>query len=258
MTDVRSKRGTEQRPSPRHPPPPGPTRPEQMPPIIPSPSLPASPPPGSDLPPETEASEAAESDGGARQRRRRETGRSYLHILLRHTVCGVDLLSPPPLCEIVGTIGGASALSGIGAYGRLYSPRLADWTASARRAAALMVSLDALERAEQGDGVGRIERSYEGDGAALRLRDLSVTLDEAPRCSTTPTSRNRRAVAYPCTGPSQSGVEHWIGRRESAVGPDAVRRREAVSRVRTSLSAPPAYPFSRRRALPSLEPDSPD
>ena len=57
-------------------------------------------------------------------------------------------------------------------------PRLADWTASARRAASLMVSLDALERAEQGDGVGRIERSYEGDGAALRLRDLSVTLDD--------------------------------------------------------------------------------
>jgi putative ATP-binding cassette transporter len=57
-------------------------------------------------------------------------------------------------------------------------PRLADWTASARRAASLMVSLDALERAEQGDGVGRIERSYEGGGAALRLRDLSVTLDD--------------------------------------------------------------------------------
>ena len=57
-------------------------------------------------------------------------------------------------------------------------PRLADWTASARRAASLMVSLDALERAEQGDGVGRIERSHDGDGAALRLRDLSVTLDD--------------------------------------------------------------------------------
>ena len=57
-------------------------------------------------------------------------------------------------------------------------PRLADWTASARRAASLMVSLDALERAERGDGVGRIERSYDGDGTALRLRDLSVTLDD--------------------------------------------------------------------------------
>jgi vitamin B12/bleomycin/antimicrobial peptide transport system ATP-binding/permease protein len=57
-------------------------------------------------------------------------------------------------------------------------PRLADWTASARRVASLMVSLDALERAERGDGVGRIERSNEGVDAALRLRDLSVTLDD--------------------------------------------------------------------------------
>ena len=57
-------------------------------------------------------------------------------------------------------------------------PRLADWTASARRVASLMVSLDALERAESGDGVGRITRSNDGEGAALRLRDLSVTLDD--------------------------------------------------------------------------------
>jgi putative ATP-binding cassette transporter len=57
-------------------------------------------------------------------------------------------------------------------------PRLADWSASARRAASLMVSLDGLERAEQGDGVGRITRTQEGKKAALRLRDLSVTLDD--------------------------------------------------------------------------------
>jgi putative ATP-binding cassette transporter len=57
-------------------------------------------------------------------------------------------------------------------------PRLADWTASARRTASLMVSLDSLERAEQGDGIGRIERNNDGDGAALRLRDLTVTLDD--------------------------------------------------------------------------------
>lgn len=56
-------------------------------------------------------------------------------------------------------------------------PKLADWTASARRAASLMASLDALETAETGD-IGRIERSAEGEGAALRLRDLSVTLDD--------------------------------------------------------------------------------
>ncbi len=56
-------------------------------------------------------------------------------------------------------------------------PRLADWTASARRVSSLMVSLDGLERAESGDGIGRIERSETSD-AALRLRNLSVTLDD--------------------------------------------------------------------------------
>ena len=56
-------------------------------------------------------------------------------------------------------------------------PKLADWTASAHRAASLMVSLDALETAETSD-IGRITRSDEGEGAAMRLRDLSVTLDD--------------------------------------------------------------------------------
>ncbi|HLH92616.1 MAG TPA: ABC transporter ATP-binding protein/permease [Xanthobacteraceae bacterium] len=56
-------------------------------------------------------------------------------------------------------------------------PRLADWSAGARRIASLMVSLDALERAENGEGMGRIQRG-ETDGAAVRLRDLSVTLDD--------------------------------------------------------------------------------
>src|ERR1700755_2370406 len=54
-------------------------------------------------------------------------------------------------------------------------PRLADWTASPRRVSSLIVSLDALERAEDGEGVERIERGEAG-GMALRLRDLSVTL----------------------------------------------------------------------------------
>jgi vitamin B12/bleomycin/antimicrobial peptide transport system ATP-binding/permease protein len=56
-------------------------------------------------------------------------------------------------------------------------PKLADWTASAHRAASLMASLDGLEAAETSE-IGRIERSDEGEGAALRLRDLSVTLDD--------------------------------------------------------------------------------
>jgi putative ATP-binding cassette transporter len=56
-------------------------------------------------------------------------------------------------------------------------PKLADWTASARRAASLVVSLDALDEAE-GEETGRITIDRKADGHALRLRDLSVTLDD--------------------------------------------------------------------------------
>ena len=55
-------------------------------------------------------------------------------------------------------------------------PRLAEWTAGARRTASLMVSLDALEKAETGDAVNRIKRSETTD-AAIRLKDLVVALD---------------------------------------------------------------------------------
>ncbi|MGY4510607.1 ABC transporter ATP-binding protein/permease [Bradyrhizobium sp. USDA 3650] len=57
-------------------------------------------------------------------------------------------------------------------------PRLADWNACARRIASLMMSLDGLERAEQGDGFGRIKRGETSDDAMLELNDLSVTLDD--------------------------------------------------------------------------------
>ena len=57
-------------------------------------------------------------------------------------------------------------------------PRLADWNACARRIASLMMSLDGLERAEQGDGIGRIKRGATEGDAMLSLNDLSVTLDD--------------------------------------------------------------------------------
>jgi putative ATP-binding cassette transporter len=56
-------------------------------------------------------------------------------------------------------------------------PRLADWNASARRVASLMVSLDALEKAEKGDGFNRIKRGETKD-AAMKLINLSVALDD--------------------------------------------------------------------------------
>jgi vitamin B12/bleomycin/antimicrobial peptide transport system ATP-binding/permease protein len=57
-------------------------------------------------------------------------------------------------------------------------PRLADWNACARRIASLMMSLDGLERAERGDGIGRIKRGETEGEAVLSLNDLSVTLDD--------------------------------------------------------------------------------
>ncbi|WP_434722087.1 ATP-binding cassette domain-containing protein [Mesorhizobium sp. RIZ17] len=67
-----------------------------------------------------------------------------------------------------------------GAFGWLVDnyPRLADWNASARRIASLMMSLDGLERAEENDTLGRIQRGETADGAMLSLNNLSVTLDD--------------------------------------------------------------------------------
>lgn len=67
-----------------------------------------------------------------------------------------------------------------GAFGWLVDnyPRLADWNASARRIASLIMSLDGLERAEQSDALGRIQHGETEDGAMLSLDDLSVTLDD--------------------------------------------------------------------------------
>ena len=56
-------------------------------------------------------------------------------------------------------------------------PRFADWTASARRVASLLVSLDRLQRASNGSGVANISRR-ETESAALVLKNLSVTLDD--------------------------------------------------------------------------------
>src|SRR3954451_14987105 len=57
-------------------------------------------------------------------------------------------------------------------------PPLADWNACARRIASLMMSLDGLERAERGDGFGRIKQGETEGEAMLSLNELSVTLDD--------------------------------------------------------------------------------
>jgi len=57
-------------------------------------------------------------------------------------------------------------------------PRLAEWNAGAHRIASLMMSLDALERAESGEGQNRIKHGETSGSAMLRMNDLSVTLDD--------------------------------------------------------------------------------
>src|SRR5437763_61827 len=55
-------------------------------------------------------------------------------------------------------------------------PRLAEWTASARRASNLLVAIDGLDHVEDSQ-VGAIKRE-EGEGAAIRLKDVSVALSD--------------------------------------------------------------------------------
>src|SRR3954468_4530314 len=55
-------------------------------------------------------------------------------------------------------------------------PRLAEWTASARRASNLLVAVDSLENIENSQ-VGAIKRE-KGEGAAIRLRGVSVALSD--------------------------------------------------------------------------------
>jgi putative ATP-binding cassette transporter len=55
-------------------------------------------------------------------------------------------------------------------------PRLAEWTASARRASNLLVAIDGLDHIEDSQ-VGAIKRD-EAEGAAIRLKDVSIALSD--------------------------------------------------------------------------------
>ena len=57
-------------------------------------------------------------------------------------------------------------------------PRFANWSASARRITSLLVSIDALEEAEKKGGIKLISRTHHDDTSALRLKGVSVALDD--------------------------------------------------------------------------------
>src|SRR3954470_17255440 len=56
-------------------------------------------------------------------------------------------------------------------------PRLAEWTASARRASNLLVAVDSLKNIENSQ-TGAIKRGEGGEDAAIRLKDVSVALSD--------------------------------------------------------------------------------
>jgi vitamin B12/bleomycin/antimicrobial peptide transport system ATP-binding/permease protein len=94
------------------------------------------------------------------------------------------LLCAPKFLEGTMSLGevmqAASAFATVqGAFSWLVDnyPRFANWSASARRITSLLVSIDALEKAESLGGIKRLSGSEEGQ-PALRLRGLSVKLDD--------------------------------------------------------------------------------
>jgi vitamin B12/bleomycin/antimicrobial peptide transport system ATP-binding/permease protein len=99
------------------------------------------------------------------------------------TVVPIILCAPKFLAGTMslGEVMQAASAFGIvqGAFSWLVDnyPRFANWSASARRITSLLVSIDALERAERQGGIKRFARS-EHDEPALRLRGLSVKLDD--------------------------------------------------------------------------------
>jgi vitamin B12/bleomycin/antimicrobial peptide transport system ATP-binding/permease protein len=124
------------------------------------------------------------------RRRWRELMMQYIRTaIVSQTSSGIAPIIPILLCApkyVAGTLTLGEVMQAASAFLIVQTafnwlvenyPRLADWTASARRLASLLVSLDHLERADREETTGRIVRRQTEDGA-LRLRNLSVTLND--------------------------------------------------------------------------------
>jgi putative ATP-binding cassette transporter len=120
----------------------------------------------------------------------RELMRQYIRTtIVSYTSGGLAPIIPILLCApkyVAGTMTLGEVMQAASAFYTVQTafswlvenyPRLADWTASARRLASLLVSLDRLEHADRVATTGRIVRKPAEDGR-LRLRDLSVTLND--------------------------------------------------------------------------------
>ena len=116
--------------------------------------------------------------------------RQYIRTtIVSYTTGGLAPIMPILLCApkyVAGTMTLGEVMQAASAFAIVQTafswlvdnyPRFADWTASARRLASLLVALDRLEHADRVATTGRIVRKPAEDGM-LRLRDLSVTLHD--------------------------------------------------------------------------------
>ena len=139
-----------------------------------------------------EAEERAGLDTAFTAVRRRWYGMMMQYVrttMVSQSSSGVAPIIPILLCApkyVGGTMSLGEVMQAVsafmlvqGAFGWLVEnyPRFADWSASASRLASLLVSLDRLGCAEQEPTNGRIVRT-QAERGALRLRDVSVTLDD--------------------------------------------------------------------------------
>jgi len=123
-----------------------------------------------------------------------ESWRIILHQYMRTTFVStssgyIASVVPIFLCApkyLAGTMSLGEVMQAVSAFGIVQTafswlvdnyPRFANWSASARRITSLLVSIDALEQAEKKGGIKLITRN-EHDESALRLRGVSVTLDD--------------------------------------------------------------------------------
>jgi putative ATP-binding cassette transporter len=116
--------------------------------------------------------------------------RQYIRTtLVSYTTGGLAPIIPILLCApkyVAGTMTLGEVMQAASAFAIVQTafswlvdnyPRFADWTASARRLASLLVALDRLEHADRVATTGRIVRQPAEDGM-LQLRNLSVTLHD--------------------------------------------------------------------------------
>ena len=90
-------------------------------------------------------------------------------------------------------------------------PRVADWTAAARRLASLLVSLDCLDRADGGDSDRHIVRMPAEEGA-LQLRGLSLTSDDGSTIVDEADIEIAPGEKVLVVGESGTGKSTWYGR----------------------------------------------